>query len=155
MKSLIYIVVIFIFSSCVVESDKLEGIVRILNESNQEVKLKFYDRAGLNTLEDQILNTGEGFITPEFSIDNLDLFSSENALATGFLVADSLEIIFNNERKSIMFTMVGEGTGRFSSPFERNIFRIGNYDNIGGSDYQYTITQEDFENATPCDGPCE
>lgn len=133
----------------------IEGTLTITNDSSNQVKLKFYDTAGITPFDDQILNDGQSFETPEFEFGNLDFFENPNNSAIGILQSDSLEVIFNNERKIIMFLQEGSGTDRFSSPFDRNIYRVGNYVNVGGDDYLFTITEADYEAAIPCDGPCE
>ena len=43
----------------------------------------------------------------------------------------------------------------FSDPVDRNIFRASNYLQIDDEEFLFVLTQEDYNNATPCDGPCE
>ncbi len=71
------------------------------------------------------------------------------------LEANTLTIIFSNERSSFFEIDLSNDPVFFSEPINRNPFRHGSYENIGNDEFLYTITQEDFENAMPCDGPCE
>jgi hypothetical protein len=68
-------------------------------------------------------------------------------------LSDSVVIIFNDQRKLSTF-LISDVAGTFSEPKFRNIFRHGNYEAIGNDKFLFKITEEDYENAIPCDGDC-
>lgn len=152
-RILSWIVVMLLLKACVRELDMVEGFISVENGTESTVKIKFFSSSDLEPLDDVILNSNQRFSTDVEESENLELFTTPDGLASGFLRSDSLQIIFNNERINTMYLV--PPPDRFSSPINRNIYRLGNYESIGNDEYLFTITQEDFDSATPCDGPCE
>ncbi|MDC1503848.1 hypothetical protein N8475_01530 [Winogradskyella sp.] len=63
-------------------------------------------------------------------------------------------IVFSNSRKTTHSFDVEDNNVIFSEPTDRNLFRGGNYIDIGNDNYEFVLTQEDYDNAIPCDGDC-
>ncbi|GER58198.1 hypothetical protein [Patiriisocius marinus] len=75
--------------------------------------------------------------------------------AASSLNASEIIILFNEEKMlTSSFSEEDVGFGFFSEPILRNLLRNGNYVSIGNNEFQFEITQEDFENTIPCEGPC-
>lgn len=70
-----------------------------------------------------------------------------------FYSNDTLTVFFDNKRKFAYTYSFNPNV--FSGPVNRNLLRHGNYIQIGKQTYKYTITNEDYQNATPCNGNCE
>ena len=70
------------------------------------------------------------------------------------LNGDTIIFIFNNNRKIGYSFEIIDDIIVFSEPIDRNSTRLGSYEQIGNNEVLYTVTQEDFDNAVPCDGPC-
>mgnify|MGYP000037857964 CR=1 FL=1 len=43
----------------------------------------------------------------------------------------------------------------FSNPTDRNLFRHGSYQELKNEEFQFEITQQDYENAEDCDENCD
>lgn len=107
--------------------------------------------------EQRVLTPGQRLESTTQETDSSPFDDPDNLFPLSLFFVDSISIIFNNDRILIStFFFDGEpGEGEFSEPIVHNLLRIGNYESIGNDQYLYTITQADFDAATPCDGPCE
>ena len=84
---------------------------------------------------------GEGLVVER----SADFFAGEKTTGprNAYMLADSIAVIFNNERVE----------GHNTSVPDRSL--LLNYESEKGQNvFVYTITQENFDNAIPCDGPC-
>lgn len=143
-----------VFTSCGPEAVKFKRSFVIKNGLETAIKVNFLlnedlvDSSLLSSNQRIVGNEFESTVRPEDIPNNSGPSTSFNAII--------IEVIYNNERKSVStFSDIDNGLGFFSEPVERNLLRTGNYESIGNDEYLFTITQQDFDNATPCDGPCE
>ena len=156
MRAIVYLLFCVILSSCVVESKMFERSFILKNATGQSINVKFYD---LVSGEPTIITLGnnediEGVVDEsEVRID--DIPNGSGGPISSFNVRQ-IDLIFSNET-ILQSTSSSEdnGQGFFSEPVQFNLLRNGNYQNIGNDQYLYTITQADYNAATPCDGPCE
>lgn len=152
MKKIIYFLLIFTISSCVKESKTYKRQYSIKNESNQNVKLKFYLAHNNEIVTNVVLNHLDSYLGTELEFSN-PLSNDDNYYVNStYKGSDSIEIIYNNQRKSIFIIEVD---ATFSEPINRNIFRHGNYTDLGNDFYEFIITDEDYNNAEDCNGDCE
>ncbi len=158
MKNLIlYFLLLFGMVSCeIIDNTFTEATFTLLNDSNKEVIVKFYNS---NIDSDALtidINADQSYTGFTVESSNGNLFEDPDMSVGSGFAGDSIVIIFDNERfsnYSILFS--GNQQISFSEPILRNPFRVGNYEEIGDQEFLYSITQEDYNNATPCDGPCE
>lgn len=143
-----------IFLSCVKESRMYSRQYSLKNETNQNIKLKFYFKYNEQLVYGEIikLNDTEVFNGGFLETDQPHSNDVDYPINT-FKASDSVVIIFNNEKRNIMFLQNGDNI--FSTPIDRNVFRHGNYVNMGGNNFQFTITEEDYNNAEDCNGDCD
>jgi hypothetical protein len=108
------------------------------------VELRFY-KASIATQERNFVFKvdieGEGLILER----TLKTYPPDTNGPTDVYEADSVAVIFNMERI--------EGHV-FIEPISGSIMNLGDYERNGGQ-FTYTITEENYNNATPCDGPCD
>jgi hypothetical protein len=127
----------------------------IENNSNKNIQINFYLLSEpVNSFSDINLNQGEIFdgISFEFSRP-----VSNNTDYTGprlSFKSDSAVVIFDNQKKLSSY-LISDMDVTFCEPKSRNIFRHGNYEGIDNDQFVFEITEEDFNNATPCDGDCD
>jgi hypothetical protein len=117
----------------------------IVNETDHQVQLRFY-KAIITTeersFEFKVEIEGEGLILERI----LDTDALTGNGPTVAYESDSVAVIFNNERIEGHILTV---------PVSGSIMNISGYQsNEAGNDYLYTITNTNYNNATPCDGPC-
>lgn len=155
MKYLFFL--LFICTSCGPETMMFKRTYSIKNESDTQVTLNFY-RANGDQVESKILNNNQVFVGFEVETTNENSFldPESSVLSSSYSGSIKLDVIYNNSFISTKEILDDKNGGTsFSLPLDRNVFRNGNYIPTGNEVYQFTITQQDFDNATPCDGPCE
>ncbi|MEW2920557.1 hypothetical protein AB1A65_03745 [Muricauda sp. ANG21] len=133
----IFGVMVLMFSCGVIDYEET-GIIIINNSLENNVQMRFF-RNGLPSGKEKISKTGEG-----------EIFRGEDTstvvLINQILQADSIIIIFDNERFETHLLDTVE-------PKEHSLFSNDSYDNDGNTG-TYTIDAKNYNNATPCDGPC-
>lgn len=152
MKRFIYCIVLFALTGCVTEgTPRIEREYALENNSNFDIKINFYQTDGTTFVESLILlvNQQSNFVEIEGSSQFLN---GENSSLASW-PSGNAEIIFNNE--SILTIITSDESQEFSQPIDRNIFRLGNYESIGNNQFVFSLTDEDYNNSTPCNGPCE
>lgn len=152
-KYAIFFVALLVFlNSCFLEAREFDIRFSILNESTVVVQLDLFETNGEFSSSIVIEPNEVYFDERTFKTRSFLENPNNNALING----ERAVFIFNDERfAEYSFGLDNNNEIAFSTPLNRNIFRIGSYEDLGDEDFLYTITQEDFENATPCDGPCE
>jgi hypothetical protein len=65
---------------------------------------------------------------------------------------DSLRLIFNDEK--VLTILINAVDQSFSEPISRNILKHSNYQDIGNSKFLFKLTEQDYQNAAPCNGDC-
>lgn len=150
-KSMGLSLIIFLF--LIISCDRNPNITTyeftIFNNSGVEIVLK------PNSSNAEAIFIGvANFFTKKVDVSERDnnsrTFNSfQNAI---FESSDSITIIFNNSRKlTYVCSILNDNDARCNDP--RNILsKIADNDSFK---IQYTFTVEDFNNATPCNGPCE
>lgn len=152
MKTLIITIsaiLIFLFG-CTneVEFNKRDYIIE--NDTDFQLNIEFYNKTSGNLISDlsgildsrglQLTNTIEQ--TSEFDNFSVPLVG-----------ADSVKVILNKDK--FLISSYDSDNNVFSEPINRNIFRHSNYKNLGNERYLFKITQQDYENAIPCNGDCD
>jgi hypothetical protein len=155
MRKILLLIPLFLFYNCGPEANKFKRTYLIENSFNGTVKLKFYDRrTGESRTRKSKVLTGnqqqlEGTIEQSNPFDN----SNNNHIVSAVYGADSLRIIF--DKKKVITQVFFTSSETFSEPLNKNVFRHENYEAIGNEKFLFKITEEDYQNATPCDGDCE
>lgn len=156
-KKVYLLIAISLLMSCdVIDEQTTDAKFTITNGTDTSINLNFLFEDNSTNNFSETLNPAQSYegLTIESSVGGI--FDDPNKSVIGAFFADSIEIIFNNER-STTYTYTGNGNENptYSEPISRNLFRSGNYEEISEENFIYTITQEDYDNATPCDGLCE
>ena len=130
---------VFVFLvSCGVKDYEETGIIIINNGLDNNVQMRFF-RNGLPSGKEKISKTGEG-----------EIFRGEDTstvvVINQILQADSIVMIFDNERLETHFLYTVEPKGH-------SLFKSDSYVHDGNTS-TYTIDTKNYNNATPCDGPC-
>ena len=156
-KNFLLILLLLLLFSCVVEKPIYDDVYQIKNSTNYEITLRFFSATnGVVEFRDEILiqNTiykGESTFRRSDNIIN----NPNNSQPSISFLAFRVLVVFNGERKMVRSIVdYIDGNNIFSSPIERNLLRGGNYTNIGNDTYEFVLTQEDYDNATPCSGNC-
>lgn len=151
-KILLYIIYTMLFIACGPDIQRPETTYILENETSAAIEVLFARTIGS---DDRInLLPGERFRSRTLEFTNPD--RSEDSFAPWqFLGGNPLIFIFNDDR-ILEYEVNFGGDISFSEPILRNPLRHGNYEDLGNdNEFLFTITQEDFDAATPCDGPCE
>jgi hypothetical protein len=144
LKSMMLVVFVIFLLACI-DTLTFTARYRIANGTGHAVELRFYKAI----LADQERNfvfkvdiEGEGLVLER----TLKTYPPDTNGPIDAYKADSVAVIFNKERV--------EGH-ILTEPEFRSIMNISGYQsNEEGNDYIYTITETNFNNATPCDGTC-
>lgn len=148
------IVFLFIVTSCGPETRMFKRTFVIKNGLQIPITVNILINEELQISEDLLPN--QKYIGEELETTVNVLDEPNGSSVATSIGGNVIEIIYNNKRKSISTSSdIDNGLGFFSEPVERNLLRTGNYEDVGNEESQFTITQQDFDNATPCDGPCE
>ena len=110
----------------------------ITNGLDLHVQMRFFSK-GLPSGREIISKTGPGEIFSDGGTDT-------GVLIHEIFQADSIVIVFNNERIEIHDLLTNE-------PIDHNLFNYDSYQRKGDT-WTYTIDTKNYNNATPCDGPC-
>lgn len=154
MKKLFLFILFLAFYNCGPEAEKFGRNYSIENTSNHIVELDFYSSTTPQTdLTNIILERNEIIAGKRFEFSRPVSTNSDYTGPQNSFLSDSVVIIFDNQRKLSTY-LISDMEGTFSEPELRNLFRHGNYEDIGNENFLFRITEEDFENATPCGGNC-
>jgi hypothetical protein len=143
--------------SCPTESPMWERTFQIKNNSGYDITIRaFDDFQGLGSFEDVLLFDGDLYIGDVTSGSNFDeIEDPNNTRPASSLNASRFTLVFNGERKKTHSLDVnGNNSIVFSLPINRNLLRGGNYTDIGNDFFEFVLTEEDYNNAEPCDGDC-
>lgn len=141
-KRILYVLLFFVSISCVDSSSSTVNYI-IINETERTLELRFYDLNQLGESNLSFVETidGPGLIFEKKLVTN-DLLDTN--LPSDVFKADSVAIIFDSTRIE---------SHTFNVPFGNSIMKLSDYSR-DGVNYTYTITQENYDNAVPCNGPC-
>ena len=148
---------IILLSCGVTESPLVSRTYSIENSTNFSVNIKFYFAVNDSLVLSSSLPAGAKFQGDELVARSPIPTDSDydGPRISAFNLSDSTVILFDNSKKIVQQSFVTEGIRNYSQPLDRNIFRHGSYEDIGNDEFLFTITQEDFERAEDCGGPCE
>lgn len=137
-KAVWSLIVQVLLVSCGVKDYEETGIIIINNGLDNNVQMRFF-RNGLPSGKEKISKTGKG-----------EIFKGEDTstvvLINQILQADSIEMIFDNERLEAHFLYTVEPKGH-------SLFKSDSHIHDGNTS-TYIIDAKNYNNATPCDGPC-
>lgn len=134
------LITLFLNTMSCTDSSTTTRVYRIINGTTRAVELRFYEiplKGQTNFVFATELD-GSGLVIER----KLKTYALETNSPIEAFEADSIALIFNKERV--------EGH-TFSSPPGNSM--LTNYER-NGNQFTYTITEENYNNATPCDGPC-
>ena len=135
---MIYLIVPFLAISCW-PREMEETINLVINSDlDNRVDMRFF-RNGLPSERKTISKTGPGEIFRDGD-------TQTGVLIYEIFQADSIVMIFDNERAEIHNLSTNE-------PINHSLFNYGSYQRKGDT-YTYTIDAKNYNNAAPCDGPC-
>lgn len=156
-KLLVLAIALSLLSSCVKEAPRWERTYQIKNNSGYEVTIRaFEDFNGEGSFEDILLLDGEIYTGNKRTGSNYDVLNDLNSIrpATSFSKY-SLIIVYDNQKRKEHILFSDDNTPvSFSEPIDGHVLRSGNYTNIGNDFFEFVLTEEDYNNAEPCDGDC-
>ncbi|GAA0892882.1 hypothetical protein GCM10009122_25610 [Fulvivirga kasyanovii] len=123
--------------------DIIRRAYRLENGTSSEIKIEFY-RYGIFKHTQHII--GEGLIF-EGSMDN---DGGAHLSAGGALGADSIIVVFDNQKKQIYYH--GDIVVTATPPTDRNVLLNEAYEIINDELYRFTFTEADYENAEEIGG---
>ena len=142
MKQFIYLVIILSFTSCV-DQNIPETIFSMINNSKQDLKIEPFSRNRSNGE----LSGGfvQGDILEILQNDKITFIREQRDGRTFYSIAniDSVKIIFGNSK-----FLIFQCNDWPSMENCNTIFR-------GDSNYEHIITEQDYQDAVPCNGNCE
>ena len=137
------ILAIVLYTSCTTEPNSFDFSIKIINGSNQSFVMELYSIGDLyqsNTVKP------EGSYTCTYYAEFFYGFSGCNQSNTRSI--DSIIIRFENDKG---YTCIDRNSGEVNQNcIPKKSFFIENeqtFSKIGATDYEFLITQEDFENA--------
>ena len=144
---LIAVIVVFWFHSCNPEENEILIDYVIINQSGVEIRIES---------NSSIDNIGENSPRSDLILKNNETFSeriqftnqNSNIDFRTFFGTDNIDVIFNNSRK-VFFSCSSSESNNCDNP--RNILKFGPDTEDRA---EYTFTENDLENAEPCEGPC-
>ncbi len=133
-----------VLSICCTDSVTYITTYKIINETDNSVELRFYKSSVVGEASFVFKANSD---TPGLILERiLETGSLDTNNATDAYKADSVAVIFNGERIE---------AHTFLEPFDNSIMDEGDYHIIKDkNEYIYTITEANFDNATPCDWLC-
>lgn len=144
MKNIILLIITLITFSC--GTDQGEGktyVYTLENGSGRNIKIDAY-KSSTTDMKPETLYLEEGkAITKTFQSPDPPLQEYYDFIY--FFQGDSIVVNYNNEKKQIFVLETCEGS-------ERNPLNICIYSD---QEETFTFTEEDYENAIPCDGDCD
>jgi hypothetical protein len=145
-------------TSCGPEAEMWQRTYQIKNESGYDIEIRFYENFSNQNFEDIVVLNGQFFRGDKIEGSNFDaLNDTESIRPRQSFSSFSIIIIYENERRTESSRIDSDSddiSDFFSEPINRNLLRDGNYTHIGNDIYEFILTEEDYNNATPCEGDC-
>ena len=144
-KTILLIIIVASLSNCIRESyDTYKYTIK--NETGKSIIIKSYS-ARYPDVSPIIINLPVGgeltkTETTRHSYNFLDFFGESNADSS--VLRDSLKIIYQNSKVSF-----------FTFNLCKDVRNPLNFCEYGGLEEVYIFTEQDYENAEPCNGNCE
>ena len=136
LKNLICSILLFSTLSCTDEPDQHNFSVSIKNDSDSVIEIKCFSEKTLQIQKN--LNPGES--------SKICDYTSESFFGLSGCEKDSLVIEFSNSRGYID-KRIGNNQNEYRFSDDKSIFIQGIGFKNSGNDYEFIITQEDFDNA--------
>ncbi len=153
MKKIITIAILSLnFIGCVPEESKIYNY-KISNNSGYTIVIVGYKDDAKDLINKTTIENGKNIYSKkrvDYPAPNF-LTMSEVISKDEKIVYPKIEIIFNNSKKTIFSNCKFTATGIENCDEPRNIFRPEYNDE---ESELYTITPEDYQNATDCGGNC-
>lgn len=143
--------------SCWPEADMWERTYQIKNSTGYDITIRAFESFnGIGSFEDITLLESQIYTGVKASGSNFDaLNDSDNGIPTTSFSFSRFIVVYNNEKSIIHSVDFDENNDIiFSEPINRHLLRGGNYTDIGNDIYEFVLTEEDYNNAIPCDGDC-
>lgn len=157
-KKLIALLLLLLLVSCPAELPIWERTYQMKNNSGYELVIRLYENFSNVNFEDIIVLNDQFYRGDIIEGRNFDALDDVESIRPGQSYSSFKIIVFyDNERKmeySLVDTDEDGITDSFSDPLNRNLLRAGTYMSIGNDVYEFVLTEEDYYNATPCDGDC-
>ncbi len=143
---------------CVTESLEIDRQYQIANKSQHPIRIRFHDTFREISFEvalevNEVYNGDVlTYRSGNDQLDDKDSFFPSSAYGN----SDSLTIFFNDTKYvNKYFTLTSPTKALFSEPSVRNPFRHGSYKRAKNEEFLFEITEEDYELAISCEGPCD
>lgn len=137
-KKIVFLFLLIFLQSCWPREIEETGIIIINNGLDNNVQMRFYS-TGIPSGREIVSKMGKG-----------EIFRGEDTarvvLINQILEADSIVMIFDNERFETHYLQT-------VLPVGHSLFNNDSYKHDGNTS-TYTIDAKNYNNATPCDGPC-
>ena len=133
----------FLLNGCTLEGEDKEIFYRIENTTDYQVSLFFYNVGtdGQKFYAYQAEIEGKGII-----VEKKVISGSHGDMPSNAFEANLVIVVFDNLRLQEHISGAPRENSILDYPFT--------YTANGNNTYTYEITEENFENAIPCDGPC-
>lgn len=152
------IIILTLSISCVTEADMWERTYQINNSSGRDIIIRLYENFSNEVFEDIEISNNQSFRGDKIEGSNYDALNDNESLRPGQSYSSfNIIIVYDNVREqeyNLVDTDNDGITDSFSEPIDKNLLRSGNYSSIGNNVYELVLTEEDYDNATPCDGDC-
>ncbi|MFV0379086.1 MAG: hypothetical protein ACK5JD_17485 [Mangrovibacterium sp.] len=139
---------------CIENEIRQEDRIYIIeNGTTFSITIEYYNRTNsdMNTDVSSVLSSRGDRLLGQ--LEQIPVTNFLEELPTSAFAADSVKIVFNESRFTTCTYDFNSKT--FSEPINRNLFKHSNYENLGNGRYLFKITQEDYENALPCNDNCD
>ncbi|MBO6531811.1 MAG: hypothetical protein JJ885_02080 [Muricauda sp.] len=137
-KIMLYVMVPVVIISCWPKDLEETGIIVVNNGLDNDVQMRFF-RNSIPSGPEILSKTGKGEIFRGQDTSTVVVINQT-------LQADSIVLTFDNERTETHFLYTTEPKGH-------SLFINDSYVHNGNIS-TYTIDAKNYNNATPCDGPC-
>ena len=135
--------ILYILFGCEeLSTTKIEYIVE--NGTDHNIELNFFKTVNVDGVEfvfsERLSGKGEFFSKSD------DIVFNGNESPNGIFESDSVVVIFNNERQEVHFGF---------DPEENNVFNVSDYRREQEGRSRILLTEQNFNNSVPCNGPCK
>ncbi|MDB9781683.1 hypothetical protein OAE03_02580 [Winogradskyella sp.] len=155
---LIFVIIFMFLSSCVTEADMWERTYQINNNSGRDIIIRLYKNFSNEIFEDIEISNNQSYRGDKIEGSNYDALNDAESIKPGQSYSSFKVIVVFENIKSIEYSRIDSDgddiPDSFSEPINRNLLRAGNYITAGNEIYEFVLTEEDYNNAIPCDGDC-
>ncbi|WP_299128259.1 hypothetical protein [uncultured Winogradskyella sp.] len=156
-RNKILLLAFFALMSCPSESEMWERTYQVRNDTVYVVTIRAFESfEGIGFFEDVSLSNNEIYAGNKAFGSNFSILNdSNNVIPASSFGRSRFIVVFDDERFMIHSLNLDEnGNTVFSEPINRNLLRGGSYTHIGNDFFEFVLTEEDYNNAIPCNGNC-